>query len=399
MTRRPSLSSWHRSRAARAGVGRGGPGRARVWTWAPSKQDCRVRHPPPGCRRRWGTTGTSPTPRVAPCGSSPAVGADAVDEFLQLLGLQPRRRRGRRPAARSPRGTDRPGVHRRRRRLAGDRRRRARHGGGDVDLPGGPRGRRGVPTVTGSGGQLLLWLYERHRATRPPATPTPPRWTTTCSVGSGGCALRTEHDRISVVDARRETLRSLFDAVAENYDRWGGLLRADRRRAGRRLDPRPGERALDLGCRRGAALLPIAGAVGPTGSVWAAIWRRSWWPRGAGRREGAGPGRGPRDGRPGARSRVHHQRRLRPAVHVPRAILPARPRPSAGPVSRARPAGWPGRVATFGPADPTWTASRAVRALPSAAAVRRADKRGRRAVRDQRRRRGPVHGLRLDGRP
>jgi len=63
-------------------------------------------------------------------------------------------------------------------------------------------------------------------------------------------------------------LRSLFDAVADSYDQVGvdffqpianGLVGE--------LDPQPGERALDLGCGRGAALLPIARAVGPTGSV------------------------------------------------------------------------------------------------------------------------------------
>ena len=70
------------------------------------------------------------------------------------------------------------------------------------------------------------------------------------------------------MDAQRETLRSLFDAVADSYDQVGvdffqpiaaGLVAE--------LNPQPGERALDLGCGRGAALLPIAHAVGPTGSV------------------------------------------------------------------------------------------------------------------------------------
>ncbi len=70
------------------------------------------------------------------------------------------------------------------------------------------------------------------------------------------------------MDAQRETLRSLFDAVADSYDQVGvdffqpiaaGLVAE--------LHPQPGERALDLGCGRGAALLPIAHAVGPTGSV------------------------------------------------------------------------------------------------------------------------------------
>ncbi len=33
------------------------------------------------------------------------------------------------------------------------------------------------------------------------------------------------------------------------------------------LDPQPGERALDVGCGRGAALFPLAEAVGPSGHV------------------------------------------------------------------------------------------------------------------------------------
>ncbi len=70
------------------------------------------------------------------------------------------------------------------------------------------------------------------------------------------------------MDAQRETLRSLFDAVADSYDQVGvdffqpiaeGLVAE--------LEPKSGERALDLGCGRGAALLPIARAVGPSGSA------------------------------------------------------------------------------------------------------------------------------------
>ena len=62
------------------------------------------------------------------------------------------------------------------------------------------------------------------------------------------------------MDVQRETLRSLFDAVADSYDQVGvdffqpiadGLVTE--------LDPQPGERALDLGCWRGAALLRSPG--------------------------------------------------------------------------------------------------------------------------------------------
>jgi len=68
------------------------------------------------------------------------------------------------------------------------------------------------------------------------------------------------------MDEQRRRVRGLFDALAETYDQVGveffapiaeGLVSA--------LAPQPGERALDLGCGRGAALLPIARAVGPTG--------------------------------------------------------------------------------------------------------------------------------------
>ncbi len=77
-----------------------------------------------------------------------------------------------------------------------------------------------------------------------------------------------EHDRAATRDAPRARISALFDAVADTYDQVGvrffapigqGLVDA--------LAPRPGERALDLGCGRGAALLPLARAVGPTGRV------------------------------------------------------------------------------------------------------------------------------------
>ncbi len=63
-------------------------------------------------------------------------------------------------------------------------------------------------------------------------------------------------------------MAQLFDAVADTYDAVGvdffepiaaGLVAE--------LGPEPGERALDVGCGRGAVLLRLAGAVGPTGHV------------------------------------------------------------------------------------------------------------------------------------
>ncbi len=63
-------------------------------------------------------------------------------------------------------------------------------------------------------------------------------------------------------------VRAIFDAVADDYDQSGvpffapnaqGLIEA--------LHPRPGERALDIGCGRGAATTLLARAVLPAGSV------------------------------------------------------------------------------------------------------------------------------------
>lgn len=63
-------------------------------------------------------------------------------------------------------------------------------------------------------------------------------------------------------------VRAIFDTVADDYDGSGvpffvpaaqGLVEA--------LDPRPGERALDIGCGRGAATTLLARAVLPAGSV------------------------------------------------------------------------------------------------------------------------------------
>jgi len=63
-------------------------------------------------------------------------------------------------------------------------------------------------------------------------------------------------------------VRAIFDAVADDYDQSGvpffaptaqGLVEA--------LHPQPGERALDIGCGRGAATTLLARAVLPTGSV------------------------------------------------------------------------------------------------------------------------------------
>ena len=74
----------------------------------------------------------------------------------------------------------------------------------------------------------------------------------------------------TMADAPDPTARvaGLFDALSATYDAVGvdffapiadGLLSA--------MPPRPGERWLDVGCGRGAVLLPAAEAIGPSGRV------------------------------------------------------------------------------------------------------------------------------------
>ncbi len=67
---------------------------------------------------------------------------------------------------------------------------------------------------------------------------------------------------------RSAGVAAVFDRVADTYDNvgvpWFAPI-AERLVAG--LEPRPGDRALDVGSGRGAALFPLTTAVGPTGSV------------------------------------------------------------------------------------------------------------------------------------
>ena len=67
---------------------------------------------------------------------------------------------------------------------------------------------------------------------------------------------------------RSAGVAAIFDRVADTYDNvgvpWFTPI-AERLVAG--LAPRPGERALDIGSGRGAAVFPLAAAVGPGGSV------------------------------------------------------------------------------------------------------------------------------------
>ena len=60
----------------------------------------------------------------------------------------------------------------------------------------------------------------------------------------------------------------VFDALAPTYDQTGmPFFRPVGARLVELVAPRPGERALDIGCGRGAVTVPLAGAVGADGSV------------------------------------------------------------------------------------------------------------------------------------
>ena len=60
----------------------------------------------------------------------------------------------------------------------------------------------------------------------------------------------------------------VFDTVADDYDQSGVAFFAPiADRLVELLDPRPGERVVDVGCGRGAVTLPLARAVGEDGSV------------------------------------------------------------------------------------------------------------------------------------
>jgi len=64
------------------------------------------------------------------------------------------------------------------------------------------------------------------------------------------------------------TVAKVFDSIAETYDQTGvAFFRPVAERLVSLLEPRPGEAALDIGCGRGAATVPLAHAVGPNGSV------------------------------------------------------------------------------------------------------------------------------------
>lgn len=63
-------------------------------------------------------------------------------------------------------------------------------------------------------------------------------------------------------------MAQVFDMLAATYDQTGVEFFAPvARTLVELLAPQPGEQALDVGCGRGAVTLPLAAAVGPTGSV------------------------------------------------------------------------------------------------------------------------------------
>ena len=79
----------------------------------------------------------------------------------------------------------------------------------------------------------------------------------------------TPRDPAAVADSAR--VARLFHELAPEYDSSGvGYFGPMARRLVGLLAPQPGERALDVGCGRGAASFPLAEAVGPGGAVTAA---------------------------------------------------------------------------------------------------------------------------------
>jgi len=65
---------------------------------------------------------------------------------------------------------------------------------------------------------------------------------------------------------QRARVAAVFDGAAETYDRVGvDMFQPIAARLVEELQPTVGERVVDMGCGRGAVLLPLATAVGPTG--------------------------------------------------------------------------------------------------------------------------------------
>ena len=88
------------------------------------------------------------------------------------------------------------------------------------------------------------------------------------------------HHPVVTEQAARATAQvaRLFAELAPVYDSSGvEFFGPMARRLVELLAPRPGERALDIGCGRGAASLPLAEAVGPRARSPRPTWCRPWW--------------------------------------------------------------------------------------------------------------------------
>jgi ubiquinone/menaquinone biosynthesis C-methylase UbiE len=69
-------------------------------------------------------------------------------------------------------------------------------------------------------------------------------------------------------DDRTAEVVAMFDSAAPMYENVGvPFFTPIGARLVAEVSPRPGERGLDIGCGRGAALIPLAEAVGPTGQA------------------------------------------------------------------------------------------------------------------------------------
>lgn len=67
---------------------------------------------------------------------------------------------------------------------------------------------------------------------------------------------------------QRQAVAGVFDRAAGTYDQVGvDMFGPIAELLVREVRPRPGERALDVGCGRGAVALPLAAAVAPSGAV------------------------------------------------------------------------------------------------------------------------------------
>ena len=73
---------------------------------------------------------------------------------------------------------------------------------------------------------------------------------------------------MSHADSPGPTIAKVFDSVAETYDQTGvAFFRPVAERLVSLVDAHAGDAALDIGCGRGAATVPLAHAVGTSGSV------------------------------------------------------------------------------------------------------------------------------------